>query len=79
MSETFRDLFFHIEHRHTANRTPGEWVKEIGMDKQEIIDQISMLLGQLLAESRGNKAAIALITEMMSLIGKIFDSFTSGE
>lgn len=43
------------------------------MDKQEILDQISMLLGQLLVEACGNKEAIALINEMVDAIGEISD------
>lgn len=43
------------------------------MSRQEILDQISMLLGQLLAEARGNKEAIAIINNIMIAIGEITD------
>lgn len=42
------------------------------MRKQEILNQISELLGRLLAEVKGDKVATAIINEMMILVCKIF-------
>ena len=42
------------------------------MNKQEILNQISMLLGRLLSEVNGDKVAIAQINELLIAVGKMF-------
>jgi len=44
------------------------------MSAQKIVDQISFLLGQLLAGVAGNKQAVTIINNMLIEAGKILDT-----